>query len=353
VVLDHELPNSIELHAVATGLEGVDASDAKLAACVEAAAGLTRTEAENAFALSQVRNHGFDPKTIWELKAQTLAKGGLVRLHQSTESFAGLGGLDGLKQFCIGVLALRDGAKEKPKGVLLLGVPGTGKSAFSKALGNEVGRPTLTLDLGALMGSLVGQTEANVRRALATVDAMSPCVLFIDEIEKGLAGSTAGAGDSGVAARLFGTLLTWLNDRTSDVFVVATSNDVSALPPEFARAERFDAIFYLDLPTRPQKDAVWRMYGTAFGVSVDRPPADEQWTPAEVKACCRLAALLGLTVRDAAKHIVPVAATGAEAIGKLRRWADRRCLDAETGAVFNAEIALPTRRTVRREPSAN
>src|SRR6185312_17108710 len=111
------------------------------------------------------------------------------------------------------------------------------------------GRPTLVLDIGALMGSLVGQTEQNVRQALRIVDAMAPCVLFCDELEKGLSGvASSGQTDSGVSARLFGSLLTWLSDHQSDVFFIATANDVSRLPPEFSRAERFDGIFFCDTP---------------------------------------------------------------------------------------------------------
>ncbi len=128
------------------------------------------------------------------------------------------------------------------RGIMLLGPPGSGKSALAKALGNETNRPTLVLDVGALMGSLVGATEANVRRALKIVDAMAPAVLFLDEVEKALAGvSGSGATDSGVGARLFGSLLGWLNDHTSDVFTVCTSNDISKLPPEFGRSKRFDS----------------------------------------------------------------------------------------------------------------
>jgi SpoVK/Ycf46/Vps4 family AAA+-type ATPase len=140
------------------------------------------------------------------------------------------------------------------RGVLLLGVPGTGKSVFAKALGNETGRPTLLLDVGNLYGSLVGSTEANVRQALRTLDAMAPCLCFIDELEKAL-GGVGGNGDSGVATRLFATLLTYLSDHGSDVFMVATSNDISKLPPEFTRAERWDGVYFIDLPTGAEKDA--------------------------------------------------------------------------------------------------
>src|SRR5205085_11116399 len=140
-------------------------------------------------------------------------------------------------------------------GGLLLGVPGTGNSVFAKALGNETGRATLVVDLRALYGALVGATEANVRQALKVADAMSPCILFVDELEKALSG-VGGQGDSGVSTRLFGTILTWLSDHTSDVFFLGTCNDISKLPPEFARAERFDGVFFLDLPTTAEKELI-------------------------------------------------------------------------------------------------
>src|SRR5262249_17576334 len=150
--------------------------------------------------------------------------------------------------------------------------------------GNETGRPTLLLDIGALMGSLVGQTEANVRQALRIADAMSPCILFVDELEKALSG-VGGQGDSGVSTPMFGTVLTWLSDHTSDVFFVGTSNDISKLPPEFARAERFDAVFFLDLPAGAEKDAIWQLYRTQFSIpETQARPDDTSWTGAEVRA---------------------------------------------------------------------
>jgi SpoVK/Ycf46/Vps4 family AAA+-type ATPase len=141
-----------------------------------------------------------------------------------------------------------------------------GKSRFCKTLGNETGRPTLVRDVGALYGSLVGATEANVRQALRIADAMAPCVLYTDELEKGLSG-VGGQGDSGVSTRLFGTLLSWLADHETDVFFVGTANDVSRLPPEFTRAERLDATFFLDLPTAPEKNAIWDMYRGHYHVA--------------------------------------------------------------------------------------
>jgi hypothetical protein len=199
VVLDHDLPARDSLAAIARELTSDQPGDTPegdaLDRVLDAAAGLTRYEAEGAFALSLARHNSIRPEVIWELKAQTLRKNNLLTLHRGTESFDALGGLTPLKEFC--TRALKPGRNVTPRGILLLGVPGTGKSAFCKALGRETGRPTLTLDVGALMGSLVGQTEANVRQALKIADAMSPSILFVDEIEKALAG-LGSSGDSGV-----------------------------------------------------------------------------------------------------------------------------------------------------------
>src|SRR5262245_7719890 len=230
VVIEHALPDRAQLDRIARELTADSAEDLPqgedLVRVLDAAAGLTRYEAEGAFALSLTRHNALRPESVWELKAQALRKHNLLTLHRGGERFDGLGGLANLKDFCR--RALRPGRGVQPRGVLLLGVPGVGKSQFCKALGNEVGRPTLLLDVGALYGALVGQTEQNVRQALRVADAMSPCVLYCDEVEKALSG-LGSAGDSGVATRLFGTLLTYLSDRTSDVFVVGTCNDIGKL----------------------------------------------------------------------------------------------------------------------------
>jgi ATPase family associated with various cellular activities (AAA) len=242
VVVEHDLPGRGQLEQIARGVAvepGELPEGDGLTAVLDAAAGLTRVEAENAFSLSLVRHGRLAPDVLWDLKGRALKQAGLLTLHRGGESFADLGGLEALKGFC--TRALRPGRPGgvRARGLLLLGVPGTGKSAFAKALGHETGRPTLVLDIGALMGSLVGETERRVREALRAVDAMAPCVVFVDELEKALGGAAAGvATDSGVGARLFGTLLSWLNDHESEAFFVGTTNDVSRLPPEFARAER-------------------------------------------------------------------------------------------------------------------
>ena len=191
-----------------------------------------------------------------------------------------------------------------------------------------MGRPTLLLDVGSLYGSLVGATESNVRQALKIADAMSPCVLFLDEVEKALSG-LGGVGDSGVSTRLFGSILTWLSDHETDVFVLATANDISKLPPEFSRAERWDAVYFLDLPDAKEKDVIWAMYRKQFGILESQSrPDDTSWTGAEIKSCCRLASLLDVTLTQAAHHVVPVAVTAVEQVEKLRAWASGRCLAA-------------------------
>ncbi|HVS38473.1 MAG TPA: AAA family ATPase [Gemmataceae bacterium] len=345
VVLDHALPDREQLERIARELTSDSPNDLPqgedLQRVLDAAAGLTRYEAEGAYALSLTRHNALRPEVLWELKAQALKKNNLLTLHRGGERFDALGGLANLKDFC--KRALRPGRAVRPRGVLLLGVPGVGKSAFAKSLGNEMGRPTLVLDVGALYGSLVGSTEANVRQALRVADAMAPCVLYSDELDKGLAG-VGGQGDSGVATRLFGAVLTWLSDHQTDVFFVATANDVSRLPPEFTRAERLDGVFFLDLPAGKDKDVIWDMYRRQFGIAdAQSRPDDTDWTGAEVRSCCRLAALLDVTLTQAAHHVVPVAVTAAEQVERLRQWASGRCLNASAPGIFRRPGEGPAR----------
>lgn len=341
VVVEHELPNRQQLEDIARGLVENDdeiPEDEELGRVLDAASGLSRFEAEGAFAMSLIRHGRIMTDTVWELKSQALQKSGLLNLYHGIEGFESLGGLSALKTFTKRALlrTKRKNTAVRPRGVLLLSPPGCGKSQFCKALGTEVGRPVLMLDVGNLMGSLVGQSEERTRRALGIVDAMAPCVLMIDEIEKAFAGvGNSGQTDSGVTARMFGSFLTWLNDHESDVFVVATSNDVTKLPPEFGRSERFDAVVFLDLPQRQQKDAIWDQYISMFELEPDQQrPKDDHWTGAEVRACCRLAALLDVPIKDAAQNVVPVAVTASESIERLRKWASGRCLDADQGGIY-------------------
>lgn len=357
VVVEQELPSREALCAIAAQVghqagefpEGITRET-----ILDASSGMTRYEAEGAYSLSIIEHGRIEPQTLWNLKSQSLSKNGFLSLHRGGETFEGLGGLTALKAFCKRSLlrSSRENAKQRAKGVLLLGVPGVGKSAFAKALGAETGRPTLVLDIGALLGSLVGQTEQNIRQALKLADAMAPCILFVDEIEKALSGA-GGQGDSGVSTRLLGTFLTWLNDHESDVYVVATCNDILKLPPEFSRAERWDATFFLDLPDDLERQAIWKIFLASYALDLTQPkPADAQWTGAEIKACCRLAALLDVPLLQAAQNVVPLAVTASESIERLRTWASGRCLSAREAGIYRKE-APAARRKVQRDPLNN
>ena len=360
VIVDHDLPDRAQLELLAKGVATEDGElpeGADLARLLDASAGLTRYEAESAFSLSLVRHGKLLPESVWELKTQALEKSGLLSLHRGGERFDDLGGLEALKGFCTRAMAPKNSGKcVRPRGILTLGVPGTGKSAFAKALGNQTGRPTLMLDVGSLMGSLVGQTEGNIRQALKIADAMAPCILFCDEIEKALSGvASSGMTDSGVSARLFGSLLTWLSDHESDVYFVGTCNDISKLPPEFARAERFDGIWFLDLPSSAEKQKIWSIYLGLFNLPKQPLPKDADWTGAEIRSCCRLAALLDVPLVEAATCVIPVAVTAAESVQRLRSWATGRCLDAAQGGIFGAGTApvIKPARRVARSPTVN
>jgi hypothetical protein len=358
-VVEHELPDRQQLAEIAQGVAtepGELPDGADLDRLLDAAAGLTRAEAENAFSLGLVRHQRLDAGTIWQLKAAELKKSNLLTLYRGEESFAGLGGLDALKSFCVRALRPKPADKPKARGIVLLGPPGTGKSAVAKALGNETGRPTLILDPGSLMGSLVGQTEERTRQTLRIIDAFGPSIVVIDEVDHALAGHNS-SGDSGVMSRFFGQMQTWLNDHVSDAFVVCTSNDISTLPSAFTRAERFDGLFYVGLPGVAQRRAIWRIYTERYGLDPSQPkPVDADFSGAEIKACCRLAALLDVPLVEAALNVVPVARTAHESIERLRVWASGRCLSADVPGVYTADsagVTVKPGRKVRRDPSNN
>ena len=360
VVIEHALPGREQLADIARGI-ATEREELPIGVeferVLDAAAGLTRYEAEGAFSLSLVRHGKLRADVLWEQKTQMLKKSGLLALHRGGETFTDLGGLDAVKAFCKRSLRspTNRAAAVRSRGILLLSPPGCGKSQFCKALGNETGRPTLVLDVGNLLGSLVGQSEANIRQALRIIDAMAPAVLFLDECEKAFSG-VSGSGDSGVSARLFGSFLSWLNDHDSDVFVVATANDISKLPPEFSRAERFDGVFFLDLPDGQQRQSIWQIYISNYRLDATQSlPKDEGWTGAEIKACCRLAALLDVPLVAAAQNIVPVSRTSAESVEKLRTWASGRCLSADKTGIYQGATVTTTgaRRKVTRDPSQN
>jgi hypothetical protein len=332
VVLDFPLPSREELKSILAGLvesTGIEPEDE--AAVLDAAQGLTWEEAENALALALVRQKRFDPHTICTLKAQMVEKSAALQFSQFSETFSTLGGLENLKEW-----TLKRFTNRRPglpfRGILLLGVPGTGKSHFAKALGNEVGWPVLSLDMGRVFGSLVGESEAKMRDALKVVDAMAPCVLFIDEIEKGLAGVGGSSTDGGTTQRVGGTFLTWLNDHASQVFVIATCNSYEKLPPEYTRMGRWDAIFFVDNPGRNERLEILNIYSRQY---MDTPLVDFGKTPdldgysgAEIRQVAIEAAYNGGDLEAAARFVIPINKSQKQQMDALREWARTRTIPA-------------------------
>ncbi len=341
-ILEHPLPNEGELEHL---VEEISEGQPSTQDVINAAKGMTRRQAEDAFSLSMVEHEGeIKAETIWDLKKGFVNDRGYLAFSRGGPGLTALQGLDNLKTFTKKLLSPESTIPSK--GVMLLGPAGTGKSRFCQLLGNEVNRPLLTLDFGALYQKHVGDTERNIRDALSIADAMGKVILMVDEVEKALAGA-GGDGDSGVAARAFGTFLTWLSDREerkSDVFVVMTSNDISKLPPEFTRAERTDAIFFLDLPNDLERGLIWSFYEEKYDIPQKgrfntKLFSDKGWTGAEIKSCCRLAASLGVGVKEASSYVVPVSVTSGEKIQTLRDWAKGRCVSATYEGIYTGDNA--------------
>jgi ATP-dependent 26S proteasome regulatory subunit len=318
-------------------------------AALQSALGLTTTEAENAFALSVVETKGIDHKIIAREKAHTLKKNGLVEVVEATTSLDDIGGLGLLKDW----LQRRAGAFSEsaktyglpaPKGLLIVGIPGTGKSLTAKATAGAFGLPLLRLDMGRVFGGIVGQSEANLRSVIQTAEAIAPCVLWIDEIEKGFSGSqSSGSTDGGTSSRVFGSFLSWMQEKTQAVFVVATANDVSKLPPEFLRKGRFDEMFFVDLPDALERAQIWDIVIKRHG----RRPTDydtvvlaracEQFTGAEIEAvfidAMHEAYAAGKEpgpkeILEAMTNTVPLANLMDGQIAALRHWAKGRAREA-------------------------
>lgn len=225
---------------------------------IDAAQGLTLAEAEGAFALSIVKHKTFHIPTILAEKKQIIRKTGILEFCTPRFTFDQVGGLDVLKEWLkVRKMGFTEEAREfgipPMKGILLAGVPGCGKSLICDALAHYYEMPLLRLDMGSIFQSLVGQSEQNMRLVIKAAECVSPCLLFVDEIEKGISGAQGQTRDGGTTQRVFGTLLTWLQEKEKPVFLVCTANNVESLPPEFMRAGRFDEIFFVDLPNEIQR----------------------------------------------------------------------------------------------------
>lgn len=367
-LLDFPLPGRTELrglldtmireNASGSGRITVSASEEHLEDLVQAALGLTMAEAENAFARAMVNDGDLgqdDVEVVLEEKQQTVRKSGLLDFVGAELDLDSVGGLNNLKRW----LSRRDGSwlpaarsfgLPSPKGVLITGVPGCGKSLTAKAVAASWQLPLLRLDVGRIFSGLVGSSEQNLRTAIATAEAVAPCLLWVDEIEKGFA-NTTGAGDSGTAARVFGTFLTWLQEKKAPVFVVATANNIDALPPEFLRKGRFDEIFFVDLPTTVERRAIWSIQlvqraaaknGLAAITDDDAAieelvAASEGYSGAEIEQAVVSAlyeafadgrAVTVPDLREAVEGMIPLAVTQAERIQAVRDWAALRAVQA-------------------------
>jgi len=319
---------------------------------LKAALGLTLTEAENVFAkiiVSDGRLDASDVPQVFAEKKQILRKTGLLEYYESQEKFGQIGGLDCLKEW-LGKrqAALTDRARAfglpPPKGILLLGVQGCGKSLCAKAVSALWNLPLLRLDVGRMFGSLVGSSEENMRRAIRIAESVAPAILWIDEIDKALAGSGGSAStDGGTTARVFGTLLTWLSEKTEPVFVIATANDISQLPPELLRKGRFDEIFYVDLPSAEERREIFRIHlakrrrkAEAFDLAL-LAEAAKGFSGAEIEESI-ISALFDVfsagkdleteDVRKAIGETVPLSRMMEEGLTRLRAWADGRARNA-------------------------
>ncbi len=276
-VIDLELPRKNELSAIIQKtIEGfqdqeveLDIDDEGREKLVTALLGLTQIEAENALVKIVIKQNSLsadDAGLLIKEKAQTIRKAGLLEYYDKPEEFdQSIGGLENLHCWLqqrseAYSQKAREFGLPNPKGLLLVGIPGCGKSLCAKAIAAEWQMPLLKFDIGRVYGKYVGDSEQNLRRAIDIAESLSPVVLWVDEIEKGLSFARGYGNDSGVSARVFGSLLTWMEEKESPVFVVATANDVSAIPPELLRKGRFDDIFFVDLPNREEREAIFRIH---------------------------------------------------------------------------------------------
>lgn len=232
--------------------------------------GLSEFEINNLLALSYADNGELtrrDLRLIFDQKQQVIKKAGILEMISSNEKTGDIGGLENLKEWLVrkakiykNMNTAKQYGVDIPKGVLIAGVPGCGKSLNAKAAANLFEVPLLRLDMGRLMGKYVGESEANLRNAIALAEAISPCVLWIDELEKAFAGIGGAGGAAEVTTRLFGNFLTWMQEKDSPTFVVATANDIMKLPPELLRKGRFDEIFYVGLPNEIEREKIFNIH---------------------------------------------------------------------------------------------
>jgi len=346
-VLEFPLPRQDEIHEeverllVATGhaLESRALDD-----LVRSCQGLSIERIRRVLARA-IATHGElkadDIELILEEKRQTIRQTQILDFYPATETIADIGGLDNLKDW----LLRRGGAFSErarqyglphPRGMLLVGIQGTGKSLTAKAIAHHWHLPLLRLDVGRLFAGLVGESESRTRQMIQLAEALAPCVLWIDEIDKAFAG-VDGKGDAGTTSRVFGTFITWLAEKTSPVFVVATANNVQSLPPEMLRKGRFDEIFFVGLPSQEERRAIFSLHLARLrphnlkSYDFDRLAYETpDFSGAEIEQTIIEAMHIGFSqnrdfttddILEAASQMVPLAQTAREQIQLLQDWA--------------------------------
>lgn len=360
-ILDFPLPNENELEDLLQRIEDevAESDDFKITSDAEqrgelldAALGLTLAEAENVFAKALVKAGKLTAEEvpyIFSEKRQIVRKSGLLEYVDVHERLEDIGGLGTMKKWLQERrAAFTDRAREfglpTPKGVLLMGVQGCGKSLSAKAVAALYNMPLLRLDMGTIFGSYVGESESHIRQALSLAQSVSPCVLWIDEIDKGLGGLRGtGSSDSGTTQRVFGTLVTWMQENTKPVFVVATANNIHILPPEILRKGRFDEIFFVDLPGSETRNRIYAIHLSRLGrdpQNFDTEALSELskgFSGAEIEAAIIAGLFRALhekreletgDIAAAISETYPLSFTMKEEIQRIREWAKGRARPA-------------------------
>ena len=346
VIVELPPPGPTELEGVLAGLTSTPGVKVTLTALgreklVQAAIGMTASQARRTFAKAIIVSDGrLDDRHIdlvTQAKKEVIRESEALEFYSVTETPDDVGGLEVLK----GWLRLRERAFTQeardyglpaPKGIALIGIPGTGKSLTAKMIGGLWRLPLLRLDVGALFGSLVGEAEERTRRALRMAETVAPCVVWIDEMEKALA---HGGGDAGTSTRVFGTILTWMQEKTAPCFVVGAANDIASLPTEVLRKGRFDEIFFLDLPTESEREEIFTVHlrkrhrlPTDFDVA-KLAAESAGYVGAEIEQAIVDAMYVGFDeqreftaadISDALRRQVPLSVSQRERIGALRAW---------------------------------
>ena len=365
-VVDFDLPTLDEIKSLLNEMIEMNESsgividlkeDEKEVLC-KAAQGLTLQEAENAFARAMVSKGQLTIKeldVILDEKCQVIKKTGILEFIKSDFNMNDVGGLENLKKWLIKRnnswlgKAQKDYNLPAPKGVLITGVPGCGKSLTAKAMSALWQLPLLRLDVGKIFSGLVGSSEENMRKAIQTAEAVAPSILWIDEIEKGFGGN-GGERDGGTATRGFGTFLTWMSEKTKPVFVIATANNINALPSEMLRKGRFDEIFFVDLPTKAERKVIFKLHlekrlrgsiSKVFAVTDTLlnklAEITEGFVGAEIEQVVISALFEAFSenrtlneedLYKVIKNTVPLSTTQSEQILAIREWANERAVAA-------------------------